>query len=338
MNWTDLSKPRRVELLKLLENRTGLNAKSIEKDWWVTLALKALFSGSTSSHIVFKGGTSLSKCWQIIDRFSEDIDLAIDREFLGFAGDLTKKEIGKKLRKASCAFVRGKLKDEIEQYILNNGIGREQFTLTVNITEESNVDPETLFLHYESVLDNSDYIFNTVKMEIGSRSLIEPCESVSIKSIIGELLPTADFADNEFLVQAVLPKRTLLEKAFLLHELFQVATTEKEINRLSRHLYDLEKLMDSQYCKDALTDPVLYNEIVKHRERFTSLAGVDYSTHQPQTISFVPPDSALKNWEKDYLLMQENMIYGKSLSFKELIKRIRELNVRFNSVSTVQEK
>jgi len=70
MNWTDLPKNRRVELLGLLEDRTGLNANSIEKDWWVTLALKALFSSSYAAHLVFKGGTSLSKCWHLIDRFS----------------------------------------------------------------------------------------------------------------------------------------------------------------------------------------------------------------------------------------------------------------------------
>jgi len=331
MIWTDLPKDRRVELLNLLETRTGLNAKSIEKDWWVTLALKALFSCSYAMHLVFKGGTSLSKCWKIIDRFSEDIDLAIDREFLGFAGELTKKEIGKKLRKASCTLVRGKLREEIEQFILDSGIDSEQFTLSVNVTDESNVDPETLFLHYESVLDNSDYIFNTVNIEIGSRSLMEPYENVSIKSIIGELLPTADFADTDFVVQAVLPKRTLLEKAFLLHELFQSATLGKDINRMSRHLYDIEKLMDSKYCEDILSNSHLYIEIIKHRERFTSLAGVDYSTHKPQTIRFVPPESVLKDWEKDYLLMQENMIYGKSLRFNELIARITELNIRFNS-------
>lgn len=331
MIWTDLPKERRIELLNLLENRTGLNAKSIEKDWWVTLALKALFSGTYAEHLVFKGGTSLSKCWKIIDRFSEDIDLAIDRKFLGFAGELTKKEIGKKLRKASCTLIRGKLRDEIEQFILNSGIESEQFTLNVNVTGESNVDPETLYLHYESVLDNSDYIFNTVKIEIGSRSLMEPCESVSIKSIIGELLPTANFADTNFVVQAVLPKRTLLEKAFLLNELFQSPTVGKDINGMSRHLYDLEKLMDNKYCKDVLLDNTLYNEIIKHRERFTSMAGVDYSTHQPQTIRFLPPESVLKDWEKDYSLMQENMIYGDSLNFNGLIARITELNRRFNS-------
>ena len=331
MIWTDIPRNRRVELLNLLETRTGLNAKSIEKDWWVTLALKALFSGTYAEHLVFKGGTSLSKCWKIIDRFSEDIDLAIDREFLGFGGELTKKEIGKKLRKASCTLVRGRLREEIEQFILDSGIDSEQFTLSVNVTDESNVDPETLYLHYESVFDNSDYIFNTVKIEISSRSLMEPCESVSIKSIIGELLPTADFANTDFVVQAVLPKRTLLEKAFLLHELFQNPTIGKDINRMSRHLYDLEKLMDSKYCEDILLNNTLYNEIIKHRERFSSMAGVDYSTHQPHTIGFVPPESVLKDWEKDYLLMQENMIYGESLSFNQLIARITELNNRFNS-------
>jgi hypothetical protein len=171
-----------------------------------------------------------------------------------------------------------------------------------------------------------------VKIEIGSRSLMEPSEDVSIKSIIDELLPTADFADTDFVVQAVLPKRTLLEKAFLLHELFQSETIGKDINRMSRHLYDIEKLMDSKYCNDVLNDSILHNEIIKHREQFTSMAGVNYLTHQPQTIRFVPPDSVLKDWEKDYLLMQENMIYGESLSFKKLIERISELNARFNSI------
>lgn len=333
MNWIDLPKTRQVELLKLLESRTGLNANSIEKDWWVTLALKALFSSSYSAHLVFKGGTSLSKCWHLIDRFSEDIDIAIDRAFLGFPGNLTKKEIGKKLRKASCTLVRGKLREEIEQFLLDIGMRHSQFSLEVNITEESNVDPEILFLHYESALDNSDYVYNTVKIEIGSRSLMEPSENVSIRSIIGELLPSSDFADETFFVQAVAPKRTFLEKAFLLHELFQKGIHGNDMNRMSRHLYDLEKLMDSEYCKDALKDSGLYNEIIRHREIFTSIANVDYTTHQPLSINFTPPDSALKEWERDYFALQENMIYGESLSFQELIGRIRELNKRFNSAS-----
>ena len=330
MNWTEISTSRRVEVLKLLENKTGLNATSIEKDWWVTLALNALFNGLYGSHLVFKGGTSLSKCWRIIDRFSEDIDLAIDREFLGFSGELTKREIGKKLRKASCVFIRNELKADIERSILNCGIDNDQFKLEVNVTTGSNVDPEPLYLHYESVLDNSNYVFNTVKIEVGSRSLMEPSEDVLIQSIIGEHLPNVDFSDKEFKVKAVLPQRTMLEKAFLLHEILQSPTTIREVNRMSRHLYDLEKLMDSAYCDDTLKNRELYYDIINHRKQFTSMSGVDYATHRPETICFVPSVDALKYWEKDYLLMQENMIYGDSLSFSALIDRIRELNKRFN--------
>jgi len=331
MNWTELSTSRRVEVLKHLENKTGLNATSIEKDWWVTLALNALFNGLYGSHLVFKGGTSLSKCWRIIDRFSEDIDLAIDREFLGFSGELTKREIGKKLRKASCAFIRNELKVDIERFILNCGINNDQFKLEVNITTESNVDPETLYLHYESVLENSNYVFNTVKIEVGSRSLMEPSEEVAIQSIIGEHFPKVDFSDKEFKAKAVLPQRTMLEKAFLLHELLQSTTSVREVNRMSRHLYDLEKLMDSAFCDDALQNRELYYDIINHRKLFTSMSGVDYETHRPDTICFVPSMDVLKFWEKDYLLMQENMIYGDSLGFSALIDRIRELNKRFNS-------
>ena len=332
MNFTELSKSRRVEVLKLLENNSGINATAIEKDWWVTLALNALFNGSYSSHLVFKGGTSLSKCWHIIDRFSEDIDLALDREFLGFNGELTKREIGKKLRKESCSFIRNELKADIERFILDLGIEKVHFQLEANITEESNVDPETLYLHYESVLDNSDYVFNTVKIEVGSRSLMEPSKEVIVKSIIGDLLPNADYSDKEFTVKAVLPIRTMLEKMFLLHEMLQTRSRNKEINRMSRHLYDLEKLMDNSYCINVLNEKELYKEIIKHRKQFTSIASIDYSKHQPDKICFVPPVEDFKNWEKDYQLMQENMIYGNSLNFKELIERIKELNIKINSL------
>jgi hypothetical protein len=146
-------------------------------------------------------------------------------------------------------------------------------------------------------------------------------------------LPASDFADTAFFVQVVLPKRTFLEKAFLLHELFQKDIHGNDIKRMSRHLYDLEKLMDSDYCQDVLEDSNLYNEIIKHRKMFTSIANIDYSTHQPSSINFTPPESVLKEWERDYFAMQENMIYGESLSFQELIGRIRELNKRFNSTT-----
>jgi hypothetical protein len=99
-SWLTLSKERRIEILNQATELTGLPSVAIEKDWWVTLALNASFSLSYSKNIVFKGGTSLSKGWNLIERFSEDIDLAIDRKFFGFDCEISKTQI-KNLRKQS---------------------------------------------------------------------------------------------------------------------------------------------------------------------------------------------------------------------------------------------
>ncbi len=90
INWLTLSKERRIEILNQATELTGLPSVAIEKDWWITLALNASFSLSYSKNIVFKGGTSISKGWNLIERFSEDIDLAIDRKFLGLLATLVK--------------------------------------------------------------------------------------------------------------------------------------------------------------------------------------------------------------------------------------------------------
>ena len=101
--WLRLSKQRRIDVLNQVSNKTGLPPIAVEKDWWVTLAIFCTFNQTYSPHIVFKGETSLSKSWNLIDRFSEDIDLAIDRKSFGFDGDISKNQINK-LRKKSCDF------------------------------------------------------------------------------------------------------------------------------------------------------------------------------------------------------------------------------------------
>ena len=90
-NWIELTEKEKLEILSKVALSTGLPAESIEKDWWVTMTLLALFSCECADHIVFKGGTSLSKAWNLIERFSEDIDIAIDRKFFGFEGELKRK-------------------------------------------------------------------------------------------------------------------------------------------------------------------------------------------------------------------------------------------------------
>jgi predicted nucleotidyltransferase component of viral defense system len=100
-NWIKIPEKERIKILNSVAITTGLPNTAIEKDWWVMMSLRALFSCECSGHIVFKGGTSLSKAWNLIERFSEDIDIAIDRAFFGFEGELKRKQINN-LRRASC--------------------------------------------------------------------------------------------------------------------------------------------------------------------------------------------------------------------------------------------
>jgi hypothetical protein len=131
----------------------------------------------------------------------------------------------------------------------------------------------------------------------------------------------------------VLPQRTFLEKVFLLHEEFSQDADKIRIDRLSRHLYDLEKLMDTKHGIEALKNIELYNNIVAHREKFNPLRGLDYANHIPSKISIIPPDSVVKNYGRDYEAMTSFMIYGEPLKFGQLMKRILELQSRINGAT-----
>ena len=327
-NWLNIDKNRRIFIIEGIATKTQLSPDAIEKDWWVTMTLRALFSCECADHIVFKGGTSLSKAWNLIERFSEDIDIAIDRKFFGFDGELKRKQINN-LRRASCAYISGKLKDELDNKLKDNGVGG--YTLFVPETQDSTKDPQTIEIHYNSLF-TSNYIRDKVIIEIGARSLIEPSENIKIRSIIADNYPNTDFADDYFIVPTVIPQRTFLEKVFLLHEEFQKPLDRVRIDRMTRHIYDLERLMDTDYAIEALKDRELYNTIVEHRRTLTAMKEVDYSTHSPETINFVPPDSVMNLWREDYEKMK-NMIYGKSLPFDKLIERVRELNERFRRIN-----
>lgn len=329
--WLKISEERRIAILNQASNISGLPAIAIEKDWWVTLALKASFELKYSPNIVFKGGTSLSKGWNLIERFSEDIDLAIDRKFFGFQGDISKSQI-KNLRKVSCEFISNTfLKDLTKKFAEWKVI--DEYKLNAQPITDSDKDPQVIEIHYNSVFDKSDYLPQRVLIEVSSRSLMEPSESREINSILSAAFPNQAFTNEPFSISTVLPQRTFLEKIFLLHEEFSQDTAKIRIDRLSRHLYDLEKLMDTEYGKAAIKDTELYKGIVTHREKFNPLRSLDYSNHIPSKIKIIPPDTIIKEWEKDYQAMTQNMIYGDPLNFNKLIKRIRELQKRINTIT-----
>lgn len=329
-NWLTLSKERRIEILNQATELTGFPAIAIEKDWWVSLCLNASLSLPYSEHIVFKGGTSLSKGWDLIERFSEDIDLAIDRKFFGFEGDISKTQI-RKLRKQSCEFISTEFLKGLTQTLTKWGAITECKLFAQPVTD-SDKDPQIIEIHYNSVIEPSEYLPQRVLIEISSRSLMEPTEKREINSILSVNFPKVDFATDAFVIPTVLPQRTFLEKIFLLHEEFSQEPEKIRIERLSRHLYDLERLMDTQHGVTALQDKELYNNIVAHREKFNPLRGLDYGNHTPDKIKIIPPDTVINEYEGDYSEMTKFMIYGEVLKFEKLLNRMTELQKRINSL------
>lgn len=328
--WLQLTNEQRMNTLYEVNRQTGLPLQAIEKDWWVTLALKATFQTLYAKSLLFKGGTSLSKSWNLIERFSEDIDLAIDRQLLGYSGNLTISQV-KKLKRKACEFISTDLKIAIDRELSNLDVPPQAYSLTAAEIGDPDKDPQQIFLRYDSLLQPLPYIQSEVQIEVSGRSLREPWSNRLVQSFIDSTYPDQPFASTAFEVPTVEPRRTFLEKAFLLHEEFLKPAEKIRSTRLSRHLYDLDMLMDTEHSITALEDEDLYNSIIEHRAIFNRLPGVDYSTHAKETISFLPPDSVVSIWEADYNSMRETMFYGNTKPFSAIMERLKKLLERFRN-------
>lgn len=311
-----------------IEYWTGLPDYAIEKDWWVVRVLDVIFQTEIAAHTVFKGGTSLSKSWGLIDRFSEDVDLALDRSFLGFDNpEPTKKEITK-LRKDSKAYLIQALVPQITK-----GFEAAQLhgiEITVQPTQESDQDPVIITINYPNVSEYTPYILPRVLVEIGIRSPIEPFTPRAIQSVVAERYPETPYADAPIMIPTVNPERTLLEKLFLLHEEFHRPQEKMRVDRLSRHLYDIHQLAQSEYSDKAISDRALYESIVHHRSVFAKLGGVDYQSHFPPNLNPIPLATVINDWKKDYATMAEQMIYGEPVKFELLIASLQQLTEKIN--------
>lgn len=339
--WIDNSLADRLYMVNLVTDSKNIDQESVEKDWWVSMVLKCLFELSMSKYMFFKGGTSLSKGWDIINRFSEDIDIALYREFFADVKGLdcarceNNNQI-KSLRKASRDFIIGELKEELERKLAEKGLDVKVEPVTTVLTSEGekpidhDSDPTVINVHYKSMFKNvHTYVKPVVKIEISCLSMKEPYEVKRITSLISEAFEEGDsetFAE----IPTISPSRTFLEKAFLLNEEYQ--RNNPRTLRMSRHLYDLEKLMDTEFAKSALSDKKLYAEIVEHRRKFYHVGGVDYTLNAPDKISFCPTGKTLELMRADYENMKSGFIYGNPLEFDELIKRLQVLQERFHAI------
>jgi len=326
-NFHQLPEKEKLKIFEQISARTTLPDYAVEKDWWVVQTLRIIFGMDMAKHLLFKGGTSLSKAWKLIDRFSEDVDLALDKSVLGIDQVNTKKQV-KKLRSLSNKYLSGSFYPALQKAFKEVGFTNNE----IKIVEQSENDPLSIEVFYPYLSKYPGYIKPRVLIEIGSRSLREPFTDKTITSFVTEQFPGQEFSDTPISIPTVSPERTFLEKVFLLHEEFQKTGEKFRVNRLSRHLYDLERILDTSHSATALQDKDLYTSIVQHRMLLFSIQQVDYNLHQPKTISLVPPGHLMKAWEKDYTELCESMVYGEQLKWSELMSRITELQKRINQL------
>lgn len=320
----------KIQIYNQVSNNSGIPAYAVEKDWWVVQTLTIIFEMEAGEHLVFKGGTSLSKAWKLIERFSEDIDLAIDRKFLNFEGELSKKQ-RTSLRKTASTYIAETFFEEIQEKFQEKGLSGITFELVK--TTDSDQDPRIIEIYYPNVIKTPGYIQPRILVEIGCRSLREPFSLQKITSLVDEEYPDSIFAQAFINIPTVNPERTFLEKIFLLHEEFQKPLEKIRVDRLSRHLYDVFQLSKTPFATTALNDATLYKTIVMHRYKFTHISSVNYNLHQPQTINFIPIPLLMEAWRADYKTMLEQMIYEENApSFEEIIRELTNLKNKINAL------
>jgi hypothetical protein len=308
----------------------GLPAVSIEKDLWVTWILRELFAlPDWGPQFTFKGGTSLSKCWKLIDRFSEDIDLVIDRAFLGFGGDtLTGKE-HKKLRKACSSQVHHSLAPALRDRLGARLPKRAAWSLDLATIDE---DPEeqTLKFAYPTVFPvRAGYVNPIVRIELGARSDTEPHESPRIRPMLADAFPDL-IPDSDVAVRSVAARRTFWEKALLLHEETYRPADRRRKPRLSRHYYDLHQLIERGVASQALADQGLLERVVAHRREFFDQSWMDYDTMRRGRLRVSPLPEQEPGWRSDYEAMKGEMFFGDPPSFDAVLATVRRFESEVN--------
>ncbi len=308
-----------------IATQKGMKPFAVEKDWWVSRSLEIIFQMPIAEHLVFKGGTSLSKAWKLINRFSEDIDLAIDKEFFFKSKKAWSKKEITKLRKEAGLYSTEAFFEEVKAELQKRGYNELDYK--VIDTGDSDQDPRVLEIYYPNVIkSDTEYILPRVQIEISCRSLREPFSVQTFGSLVDEFYADKGFVEPLFQVSTVNAERTFLEKLFLLHEEFHRPADKMRVDRLSRHLYDIYHLTKAGVAAKAIHDKELYETIVAHRYKFSRIGEVDYNLHHPHQLNPIPPQEVISDWKADYDKVKEDMIYEEDKpSFGDLIDNLKQL-------------
>ncbi|HBC86379.1 MAG TPA: hypothetical protein DCZ94_05430 [Lentisphaeria bacterium] len=315
--------------------RKGIDPSLIEKDFWVCWTLKRIFEIDVlREHLIFKGGTSLSKVHNAIKRFSEDIDLTIGKELLGFTDKndpniiSARKEREKTIDKmmAACSvYVNGDLANLISKsfaQVLADGWRLEP--------DASDADRQTLLFYYPLTLKVPDYISPAVKLEFGSKSDMWPSSISKITPYAAEFFPKS--FDEPFCELKVLSaSRTFWEKATILHQEAHRSNEKALPSRQSRHYYDLAMLSGTGVRKEALNDLSLLKRVVEHKQYFFRCGWAQYDKASPGTFRLMPGENRFAELRKDYDNMRI-MMFEQPPSLDEIISCLEQLEKDINKL------
>lgn len=300
----------------------------VEKDFWVCYTLDYLFHKSEfANFIVFKGGTSLSKAFGLIERFSEDIDLILDWRLIGYGID------------EPWEFRSNTKQDKfkIDSIKRTNKFLTEEFApklysaLSESLGVEANVrcgdEDETVYFDYPHSYDSLE-LLDTIKLEIGPMAAWSPSEEVTIAPYVANILPFG--SELSTVVRTVSPERTFWEKATILHQEANRPAAKEMPRRYSRHYYDLYQLGHSFVLEKALSQPELLARVVEFKEKFYRTPWSKLSDAKFGTLKLLPPEGRMDELREDYASMCP-MLFGKYPSFDEIIDYMVELEAIINA-------
>lgn len=333
-----LSKDERELFFRAATDIKKMPFEIIEKDYWVVWILERLFSlEKIRPYLTFKGGTSLSKIYGLIDRFSEDIDLSIEREFFGFnapndpenaSSRKKQRTVLDNLSKACSTYVQTEMLDDLKDAITAKLRTTEGWKL---FSDQEDPDAQTLLFEYPSQTSRAGYIRPLVKIEIGARSEHWPVSEHKIQSYVKEALKEK-MDEPEIGVRVLNAERTFWEKATILHQYAHLPEDKKLPPRISRHFYDFFRLLNSEIKEKALIETALLERVATHKSIYFASSWANYETARQATLKLFPPPRVLKELEKDYVLMK-SMFFREIFDWELILETIKNFEKEFNGLN-----
>lgn len=344
-----ITEVRQRTLLGDANRKFPLSIESIEKDVYVCLFLeKAMALPDIGEHLTFKGGTSLSKAHKITDRFSEDVDLVMDRTALGLSDDAIpgpkhsprqQKERAKRIAKACRAWAADVLLPALRASLASELQGR---VWSLELNADSDNHETVISFGYPKLFDSGGgYLLEYVKVDLVAKTDAWPSTALPVRAYVHELFAD-ELGTGSFEVRTLEAERTLIEKALLLHEVL-VQRPEGPRPRLARHYFDLYFLHRAGVTSRAMERAGLYAAVVEQRSIYYRYPGVDYEALFSNGFSIIPQGAASEAWQQDYEGMSSDMFYGTIPPFDDVMQAILELeglfrkHLRSNSTSTTPE-